>query len=353
MKNQRKLSSSSSNNSINIEPKIMTKQIINEEIKHIQDEIKLEPVKKRGRPKKYLSNVVKQVLQINNNNDNNNDNNDNTINITHKKKDEDIILHLPIYEDDEQDECIDNDKNMFTMKDDTETNNKNKLTSILSISDNSNESDVEEKINIQNIIKELKKKDLIIKKLNNVIIEMKNNGYDNSISATKEYKTTALDLKLINVINGELVTTEKTNIVCWWDTCPFDTMPIFLPDRYYNNKYYVFGCFCSFNCMVAYNLNMDDYRVQIRHSLIMKYYFQLFKLTTPIAIAPQKEILQKFGGNMTIEEFRNKSLLLKKEFKILLPPLIPLIPMIEETTKDSIITIPTRVHQYNKFVKHK
>jgi hypothetical protein len=83
---------------------------------------------------------------------------------------------------------------------------------------------------------------------------------------------------------------------------------------------------------------MNDYRVPLRISLIKKLYSKIYSVTDQdanIPVAPQKELLQKFGGNMTILEFRSEALLRKKDFKITIPPLIPLIPMVDEIQKDT------------------
>ena len=38
----------------------------------------------------------------------------------------------------------------------------------------------------------------------------------------------------------------------------------------------VFGCFCSYNCAAAYNLNMNDYNIWNRYSLLKKMYEPFF-----------------------------------------------------------------------------
>jgi hypothetical protein len=51
---------------------------------------------------------------------------------------------------------------------------------------------------------------------------------------------------------------------------------------------------------------------------------------TKINMAPPREILKMFGGYMTIEEFRENSLRGDKTFTLIKPPLISIIPKIEE-----------------------
>lgn len=294
--------------------------------------------KKRGRPRKNVastkvSNVLKQVSQ----------NKDDD-------RDEEIILHLPLYDDDEKNlNDTSSDKNMFTMKDESDKKKSNKqlksLSNFSDLSDSSSEPESDEsekfttKTSIKKLLTEIKKRDTIIKKLKTNIADLKNDNNDSYyLTAGKNIKTSMLDLKLININNdNKLITVEKTEIACWWCSYNFDTMPCFIPDRYVNEKFYVFGCFCTYSCALAYNINMNDYRVPLRISLIKKLYSKIYSVTDQdanIQVAPQKELLQKFGGNMTILEFRNDAILRKKDFKVSIPPLIPLIPMVEEIQKD-------------------
>ena len=45
----------------------------------------------------------------------------------------------------------------------------------------------------------------------------------------------------------------------FWDTCDFDTPPIYIPKYFISGTYHVYGCFCSPECAVAYmnNEQMD------------------------------------------------------------------------------------------------
>ncbi len=47
-------------------------------------------------------------------------------------------------------------------------------------------------------------------------------------------------------------------------------------------------------------------------------------------MAPPREALKMFGGYMTIEEFRNHCIKQDRKFQIIKPPLISIIPKIEE-----------------------
>ena len=109
---------------------------------------------------------------------------------------------------------------------------------------------------------------------------------------------------------------------CWWCCHPIKEKPLHLPNSYDNMKkeYKVFGYFCSWNCMKAYNLDTNDSNMNNRMSLISLMYYDTYKTFKPIRPAPPRQVLKIFGGSMDIDEFRNIS----QDTTILanLPPLI-------------------------------
>lgn len=141
-----------------------------------------------------------------------------------------------------------------------------------------------------------------------------------------------------------------TDIACWWCCHKFDTVPLGIPQRYNlkTNKFTVKGMFCTFGCMLAYNKTTKLGQI----SLIKYMYFKLTGILTidskehytkslhdTLALnlfngdqslkdeyinclvnlsqdvlqqAPHKCSLKMFGGDLTIDEFRNSF----KEHKI-------------------------------------
>ncbi len=142
-------------------------------------------------------------------------------------------------------------------------------------------------------------------------------------SEVKEYPSNIF----VNSENGETIIPKETNICCWWCTYGFNTMPIYLPEKYVNGKYYVFGNFCSFNCSAAYNCSICDSRILERYTMLKQIYYLIFKniiqsvKDIDINLAPSNKKLIKFGGQMTIEDYRRDSKILKKEYYEMLPPL--------------------------------
>jgi hypothetical protein len=131
--------------------------------------------------------------------------------------------------------------------------------------------------------------------------------------------------------NNEKKWPETTNIYCWWCCHPFQDMPCALPENYNKDKFYVFGCFCSFNCTAAYNFSKNDENMWERYTLLNLMYKKLFHSNfVKISCAPVRESLKIFGGYLSIEEFRENCLKNDKTLLLIKPPLISIIPKIEE-----------------------
>jgi hypothetical protein len=103
---------------------------------------------------------------------------------------------------------------------------------------------------------------------------------------------------------------EKTDIKCWWCCHNFETVPLGIPMKIYNNNFYLKGCFCSFNCILAYvNDNSTKYKYDIIYPNIKSLRFKLTNkiINEILNPAPPRESLKIFGGELTIEQFRNAS----------------------------------------------
>jgi len=123
---------------------------------------------------------------------------------------------------------------------------------------------------------------------------------------------------------------QNKNLVCWWCCHCFDNIPIYLPENKLDNHYYVYGYFCSFNCAMAYNVDLNDYKIWDRSSYLNQLYYKLNNEYKNIKPAPSKYCLDIFGGNLTIDLFRKKFLNTNYNYRLIIPPLKPMIPIIEE-----------------------
>jgi len=123
------------------------------------------------------------------------------------------------------------------------------------------------------------------------------------------------------------------NTKCWWCRNCFNSPATQLPEDYYNETFYCVGNFCSFNCMKSYNLDLNDTLTYKRDSLINLLYYMTYSDRKTINPAPHWMTLQEYGGNLTIEQFRETSVMNTKEFLVLHPPLISRQMQIEESYK--------------------
>jgi hypothetical protein len=122
---------------------------------------------------------------------------------------------------------------------------------------------------------------------------------------------------------------------CWWCCHIFDSVPIGLPDRYHNNEFHLHGHFCSFNCAHAYNISMNDLKIWERYALL-NLLRKKMGINTEKRILPAapRLVLKMFGGELTIEQFRENNMHLNKEYRHLLPPFIPVHGVVEEVNKN-------------------
>ena len=150
------------------------------------------------------------------------------------------------------------------------------------------------------------------------------------------YSVEKLSSKIFNDENSNYLLKDESNYLCWWCCHKFSSTPFPLPDKYYNNKFYVFGNFCSPSCACAYNVDMNDHKLWERNSLITKLYNDLTgEILDSISPAPPKQLIDSFGGNITIDEYRNKiNLKTTYSSRFIIPPMVPLMTLIEECYKD-------------------
>lgn len=148
-----------------------------------------------------------------------------------------------------------------------------------------------------------------------------------------ENTVTKLNLNLIDE-TGEAIKLNHTDISCWWCSHQFETLPCFIPRALIDNIYHVFGCFCSFNCAAAYNMNMNDTQSKLRnrHALILKLFHDIFGKEKELIVAPSYLILTKYGGTLSINEFRKSFTCEIKEYRYIIPPMTPISTYIEGRT---------------------
>jgi len=141
---------------------------------------------------------------------------------------------------------------------------------------------------------------------------------------------------------------------CFWDTCEFDTPPIYIPKCIApNGGYTVYGCFCSPECALAHLMNEGiDTSVKFeRCQMLNSMYGRALNYDKSIKPAPNPQyILNKFYGNLSIQEYRK---LFKSEqiIYVVNKPLTHILPEMYEDNNDFLLNnkvIPNNNYKLKK-----
>ena len=134
----------------------------------------------------------------------------------------------------------------------------------------------------------------------------------------------------------------QTSVCCHWCCHPFDTTPVALPFGIHHtkddDKYQVHGCFCSFQCAAAYNFEHtnDVDGMWEAYALLNCMYHESVQDANRLIPAPSRQTLKMFGGYLTIDEFRNKSIGDGNFVNVLRSPMVFVPPQVEEINEANI-----------------
>jgi hypothetical protein len=128
---------------------------------------------------------------------------------------------------------------------------------------------------------------------------------------------------------------------CFWCTYDFDNAPCYIPKYEMDSTIYGYGSFCRPECAVAHLMQepIDDSTKFERYHLLNQIYGKVYNCKKNIKPAPDPHyLLDKFYGNMTIQEYRR---LLKTEHLLLVidKPLTRILPELHEDTDDAFTKI--------------
>jgi len=268
--------------------------------------------------------------------------------------DEEMILHLKIddIESSAKSEQENEDKKKQLKKKEKEVNKINEHKLDLELQDIINEIGGKPKKTEQSsdYVKNLENENAELKRNISELKKCLNEYFPMYYTPIKVYP---LDTKMFMINEKDDNTVEfipqKTDMKCWWCSYSFDCLPSYIPEKYHNNHFYVWGNFCSFNCASAYNLNMKDNRMFERGALLKQLYYMInkdkIKSYEDIDINPTgpKELLVDYGGTLTIDELRKKAIM-GYEYNILLPPFIPInIGMVEANPAKTKKSLPMSI----------
>lgn len=103
----------------------------------------------------------------------------------------------------------------------------------------------------------------------------------------------------------------QTATRCMWCMHSFDTVPVGMPvSRAESGRHIVSGVFCSMECASAHNFDRHhaSHVAYTRHAMLCEVASKA-STTKPVTIrpAPPREMLDTFGGPLSIEEFRSSN----------------------------------------------
>ena len=172
------------------------------------------------------------------------------------------------------------------------------------------------------------------KKINNVYNDFKWNVNNTNLKIKTDSNKFLMKQFIDSCQNKKWPT--STNIYCFWCCHSFPTIPCALPIKYNNNTFTVYGCFCSPECAAAYNFNdfQDTENRWERYSLLNMLYTR--EKHTQIKLAPPRQILDIFGGTLSILQFRENLTNYKEFYNLNFPPMISILVQQEKINLDNI-----------------
>jgi hypothetical protein len=168
-------------------------------------------------------------------------------------------------------------------------------------------------------------------KINLIINNEKNNNkiieptpYENNCYFTNDAENISCENEYYhnNNINNHDI---KNKSCCYWCCHSIDNSIFGMPYNYdtINDTFYILGSFCSLNCANAYNFSVNSGSDKVWEvnswiqMLARRYGFK-----NVIRPAPSRYLLEMFGGNLNIEDFRKSHLDETKTYVLNIPPMI-------------------------------
>lgn len=118
---------------------------------------------------------------------------------------------------------------------------------------------------------------------------------------------------------------QSSDIACFWDCHTFSNRPVVLPIRDTGEYLEVTGNFCCPECAASYLFNMpqDSHTRWEQFALLNRVYGEA--CGGRINLAPSKNILTLFGGNLSIQEYRTLIRSHTVRVDVHLPPMVSIL----------------------------
>ena len=122
---------------------------------------------------------------------------------------------------------------------------------------------------------------------------------------------------------------ESTNIACFWCAHTFDGQPCIIPEREEKGVYRVYGNFCCPSCALSFLLHetLDPHVRWERMALLNRIYDK--DGVCRVFPAPSREILDLFGGPISIESYRATIASKRVRVDVHMPPMVSILGSID------------------------
>ncbi len=132
-----------------------------------------------------------------------------------------------------------------------------------------------------------------------------------------------------------------------WNCCSKLNKVYGIPLKYIDNIFYIYGYFCSLECGARYCF--DNYNNHYEIYTLINYYYNYINNTVgkKVTIAPQKNVLKTFGGDLSIEEYRN-TFNTNEFYNVNIPPIYPINHSINVYEKNNSLDNKNNLKLYRK-----
>jgi hypothetical protein len=140
----------------------------------------------------------------------------------------------------------------------------------------------------------------------------------------KEYGPSTLLVQFANTKQTHELP-EQSDLACFWCCETFESRPCVIPIRVIESVWQVYGNFCCPQCAMAYLMSeiLDTHMRWERIALLNRLYAK--NVNGRLYPAPSRESLERFGGPVSIEDFRNMCEGQKIRVDIHMPPMVSIL----------------------------